>query len=882
WLRYVALCSPAIGNEMREVSSTARRFEMVDLSQNAFADVSSFVQLLKDDDRLSETYPDGLVEAAYAMSSGNFGWFNVVMANVDGVIAGRRAKGEPTDAAAGELFDETVRVSSRMSEYVLDHNAIAELDMPRDKLDVARDLLYGQLPVPLDQWIDAERQSLLAGTNEYGEPIAILYQKVKWSDQECSKALRVAKFTRYRDEWLLTGVDQPLDLTQLLANLSTYSIHETKGAAETGDRRTYLIPLNCSYFVHLVSMLYPHPAAEDAARAIWREQIDVESVGDDRATHVGPSIDMLDRLNLRFRRHGTTSLIFRESDQSSAHESAMESCKGQAEDARAKQILTGAMRALDENWDYDTVDAGLKGDLVAITTAASRGRGGKGGLVDFNALPLHPDGTLIMAWARSVDELEEICRKVSEQRSKTGRVPVVVFTSSRHLWERFQQPTSQVLKDAHDYLMLYQLSSREEYVLRPIGLLKKDCKGFQLHPARFTMAFANRLRALLRPLREAAHEWRRSLDRRGRIAWPMRASGVVKDEDRDALYRAYRVLFVENSPPKVLAHLDETSGLDVQDVLATLERMRISPKAKAAGYQDSERFGLFTTLDESAEPRLSSFLQRICDELMRGQEWSYGLSQREWFWGYSWEGARPTETYIHWMALLCELGFAEETSTGTRKTDKRYKLVSRAGMRGALTEARNWLNDDYPTIVQRMKQVFGVGKVSEYFAPLDASHPGTKTLLAKEKLDYAQTCQAALDVAEPSWKDAETVEDRVAKFTTCARNRLISERNITHVYRADDCNRLVHDENIRTLNFENDAVPLWRRIRQADLFVDYVRNGKQRIKKRIESLSSEMRDSTQDIEGFPVRLFTRSLEKIANILDGSIGSGPAKGETQRA
>jgi hypothetical protein len=75
WLRYVALCSPAIGNELRDIRSTARRFEMVELSQNAFADVSSFVQLLKDDGRLTKTYPDGLVEAAYAMSSGNFGWW---------------------------------------------------------------------------------------------------------------------------------------------------------------------------------------------------------------------------------------------------------------------------------------------------------------------------------------------------------------------------------------------------------------------------------------------------------------------------------------------------------------------------------------------------------------------------------------------------------------------------------------------------------------------------------------------------------------------------------------------------------------------------------------------------------------------------------------
>ena len=45
--------------------------------------------------------PDG---SAYAMSSGNFGWFNVAMANIDGVISGRRAREESTDGTAGSLF----------------------------------------------------------------------------------------------------------------------------------------------------------------------------------------------------------------------------------------------------------------------------------------------------------------------------------------------------------------------------------------------------------------------------------------------------------------------------------------------------------------------------------------------------------------------------------------------------------------------------------------------------------------------------------------------------------------------------------------------------------------------------------------------------------
>ena len=205
WLRYVALCSPAIGNELREIRSTARRFEVVELSQNAFADVSSFVQLLKDDDRLGENYPAGLVEAAYAMSGGNFGWFNVAMANIDGVFSGRRAKREPTDGTVGSLFDEAVRVSSRMSEYVLDHRAIEELNVAREFRDSARELLYGELPVPLSQWTDEQLTALLAGTNEYGEPLAIRYHRVEWSDQDISRALRSGKFTRGDgDDWTLS------------------------------------------------------------------------------------------------------------------------------------------------------------------------------------------------------------------------------------------------------------------------------------------------------------------------------------------------------------------------------------------------------------------------------------------------------------------------------------------------------------------------------------------------------------------------------------------------------------------------------------------------------------------------------------------------------
>jgi hypothetical protein len=897
WLRYVALCSPAIGNELREIRSTARRFELVELSQNAFADVSSFVQLLKDDERLSENYPPGLVEAAYAMSGGNFGWFNVAMANIDGVIESirirvendqrkkkpaERVRFEGEQAAVGELFDQAVRVSSRMSEYMLDHRAIEELNIASDFRNTARELLYGELPVPLTRWSDEQRTALLTGTNEYGEPLAIRYHRVEWSDQDISRALRAGKFTRGDgDEWILSGVDQPLDRTQLIANLATYSIHETKGQVQSGGRYALLLPNSANDFVQLVSMLYPHPAAEDAARSIWREQIGTDSVPAEGGTHIGPSIDMLGRLNLRFRRQGTTSLIFREPDQSAAHEAAIKACKGQSESNRARQILTGAMRSLDENWEYDAIDAGLKGDFVAITTSPG-GRGKPGGLVTFRGLHLHPEGKVIFAWVRSVPELDDLCNKASMQFTTHGRIPIVAFTSSRHLIEQFAVPPSQILQDARDYLTLYQLSSREEYVLHPIGLPRKDCNGFQIATQRFTTAFSNRLQSLLRPLRDSIHGWRRELDARGRIAWPMRASGVIKDEDRDKLFRAFRYLFIELPAPKSLAALDEKCGVNVEDVLDILGRMKISPQAKAAGYHDDERVGLFSTLDGNAEPRLPRFLYRLCDRLVaRNSEWTFDAAQQELFWGYTWEGAKPLDVFIQWMALLCETGFAHENSAATRRNDKRYRLVSRNEIRNSLDEANNWLDDEYPAIVEKMKAVFGEGKVVDYFAPLGAPRPGTKTRDARQKLDDAEANLNGLDIAEASWKDANAPPEQSAKFIECSSRRLQSRHKIGFVYQADSYDELKHDDSLKMLNFENDLEPLWKRIGQASLFVDFALKSKQRIIDRIGRLDAELRDTVSGIKGFPIQVFTRSMAKIINILDGSIGNTDPEGSTQR-
>ncbi|ALJ34260.1 hypothetical protein D9623_00370 [Azospirillum brasilense] len=870
WLRYVALCSPAIGDELREIQSTVRRFEMEELQSNAFSDVSDFVQALGDDGRLAESYPQGLVEAAYAMSAGNFGWFNVIMASIDERLRDKRLRGETDTPTVGSLFDELVRVSGRVRQHVLDHNAIAMLKMPdRSHLATARDLLYGQLPVPLDAYSAETRAAVLGARNEYDEPVVTLFSRVAWDGLEAAEALRVSKFTRDRGMWRLGGVDQPLDLGQLLSNLGTYAIHETKGRPRTDGKHTLVVPLRQTDFVHLVSLLYPHPAAEDAARALWRRFLGAEDLEPDTATHVGPSVEMIARLDLRHRKQGQTSLIFRDPDQNAAHEAALSALRAQTEQQRARQMLVGAMRVIDQHWAYDAVASGIRDESLTVIGTAPRSRGASGGLVTFDGLKLHPRGRVLFAWVKNDDELVSLCKAASTQFGEEGRTPVVAFTASRALADRMANPSVQTLRDAKGYLLLYQLTSTEEHILHQVGVATSACVGFRLDHHGFTTAFNNRLQSLVRQFSDEVGRFRRQLDDLGRIAWPFRPAGRLKEAEEELLRRAWRVLAIDKQESVTLADLDDKSRVDVEALKALLAKLGVSPKARAAGYLDSERAGLFSRLDDSAEPLFPAFLVGTIKRVLDG-EWSFAHAEHEWFWGYIWEGVKPKEIYLEWMSLICELGFGKPKPGAT--TNDVYTPTTRSELRGSVQEADNWLTTEYPTLVSDMETVFGAGLVKELFAS-ESSGPGTKTLKAREKLKESRTDLDALDAFETRSATAESY-----RIAAQRRRRVLDAVN--WVYRREDFQALQQDANIRTLDIHLDDVPLWQRIRRASLFAGFVRRAEERIRVRTVSLADEIRVDVASLRGFPIALFTLSLEKIVHILDGALAPTATPGATE--
>lgn len=148
----------------------------------------------------------------------------------------------------------------------------------------------------------------------------------------------------------------------------------------TGDgKRILLIPLRESDFVQLVNFLYPHPASDEAARALWQHFNPDGDIPTAEATHIAPSIAMMERLNLRYRKQNQTSIIFRDPDQSNAYEQAIANRKQQRPEEKALEVLTGAMRILDQNWLYDPIPAQLGGDLTQLRRNLSTDKTEMGG-----------------------------------------------------------------------------------------------------------------------------------------------------------------------------------------------------------------------------------------------------------------------------------------------------------------------------------------------------------------------------------------------------------------------------------------------------------------------------------------------------------------------
>jgi hypothetical protein len=879
WLRYVALCSPLLGQQLREIKSLTRRFELVQLEPNAFADVSDYVARLKADRKLAYDYPPGLVEAAYAMSGANFGWFNVVMANIDAVL-GQRPAGRPLPET-GEIIELVLAGSGRVASHVLDHNAIEGIDT-RDQtlLALARRLLYGQLPVPLTA-CPPRMTELLAHKNEYSEPVASRYQRVFWERLDCRRALEEAKFRRDQDEWLYPGVDQGLDLNGLLANLRTFAVVEP-------DPRALLIPQTQSEFRHLVMLVYNHPAAELAADALWHKLIGSEQeLPAEDATHIGPSVAMLLRLDLRYRRAQHNSMIFRDPALADTHETAMsafEAACRKDQALRPRVRLTGLFRLLDRNWSY--AEPPLPNTEGLVIQQAPRGRAGKGGILFCEGLKLHPDGQAWFAWVDSVDALQRLHRLARQRRGETGRLPVAAFTGSvgvTDYYDRggFDDPPTRGRSD----ILLHYLNSSELDALERIGLIADLAPDGELalHEAQFTSRFRARLNGIREFAQRAIERWRRELTARGLIAWPLRPGGKLNAEDRELLFSAWKLFAIDQPALGGLHALTPDHGISAGAVAELFGRLCLSRQQIGLGYAKDEHAGLFLDLDNpgQAQARFPAFLARIADPSKR-REWTLEQARADWFWGHlaGAGGLSAKSVFDDWMWWCARLELHKVADQAARAP--RWIQVSRAELANNLREAENWLDGDdpdgYRETVKLLAQVFGDGEIRAKFAPKGAAPQGVDTVVALDDLAHAQALLDAVKHGEEALTAVDDLAVLSVRLPGLLRDRGEALRRIDGV-RPRELPSISLD-NLRMLELNARERSLYERVMQARAFAALVQRASAAIAAAVDGRIRDIDADAAAAAPFPRRLFTLSLETLRNILAGAVGDG-ADSETQR-
>lgn len=870
WLRYVALCSPLLGQQLREIQSTARRFELTELEHNAFADVSDYLAQLRLARKLAFDYPRGLVEAAYAMSGANFGWFNVVMANVDAVLEQFTAAGRPIPDT-GLVFEAVLAGSGRVAAHVLDDNAIEGIDTSDQVLLArARQLLFGQLPMALGD-CPPRMTELLDHRNEYSEPVASRYRRVRWDRLDCRRALEDAKFQRNNEEWFYPSVEQGLNLRALLQNLRTFAIKESEPDA-------LLIPLSHGEFKHLVGLLYAHPAAEFAADALWQKFVGTDKeLGPEEATHLGPSVAMLLRLDLRYRTQQNNSMIFRDPGYADAHSAGMrdfeQDCRADLS-LRPRTRLTGLFRLLDRNWQYDEPAYTNKDSLVVQGAPHARGRGGKGGLQFCDALMLHPDNQAWFAWVSSAEELNRLHALACRVRGDDGRFPVMAFTGSLGVLDYYDKGGfDDDPRYGKDDILLYYLNSSELDVVERIGLLPAYRSGFELKDEAFTTKFKSRLHGIRDFTYIAMAHWRHRLDTRGLIAWPLRPGGKLNLEDRDLLFRGWSLLAIEEPKLGGLQALLPGHGVDAQALAALFGRLTLSSRVASQGYDKNEHAGLFLDLDqpEQAQARFPPFLARIADP-SKPRTWTLEQARFNWYWGHlsSASGLSAKNVFEDWMWWCAGLNLLK-IEDETLRTPK-WIQVTGAELKAGVQMAGNWLDaptaDGYRAAVKTLERVYGMDKIPGYFAPKDASPQGTQTTEAVDRIDKAERLLADLATQEQALtevSDLTTIRERLPALIK-ARSGV---RALVRLVRPQQLPRVTID-HVRTLRLEDTRLSLYERVESARLFAEFVDRTGTAIAGQASALIARI-DADEDAQPpFPRRLFTLSLETIRNILAGAL------------
>ncbi|KAJ51228.1 hypothetical protein BD780_003484 [Clostridium tetanomorphum] len=814
---FLLLCSPVIGDSIQDIGALDRRTELYEMTQNSFADISDYIAYLQSEG-VAPKYPDGLIEAAYTIAGGNFGWFNVIMASVDEYLKNN------SSSDVGEIFESLIKSSSRFQKKLIDKDSFEYIKCDDQYRHIIKNALLRQLPVVKFQYADTELKALLDSRAEDGEKLFKEFFIVKLRKDDLASFLVSVGYKRDTESVFINDLGNKFDLNILLKSLKTYSLNVKDNE--------YIVGADKETFLDQIRTLYPKDDAEDAAKYIF-EYIENEINRENRqvAEYVGPNFAYLYRLNKRYRvDKGDFGYLLDADANKKAEEKIEEVRKDKLKEVR--RILTGAARVLEITYPLEESYSNIDG-VDIIRTKVNEGP----------FLDIHPNNIVDIIWGKEEDKVLNVLG--DSKLLKDGVHPIFVV-SDTILTDEFKNKIKRTIPEIYKCIIFSNITRMHKEILE-IMSLDKEIIDFRPVSNKTTTIFREKIYKIRENFNLAAQSWFERIDSEG---WIIRPIMQKKHEDSqiELMARSYATMLINNATYEELGEKDEIKLKEGEfsDLSSYLRNTAIGKALENKGYKD---LNLFIKDHDTYEIGVPTCMINILKFMGETKKSEYDFI-KSFFFSCD-QKVNYKKMLDQWIKFLISLKLIYLEDGMYRKITK-YKLETK------LNEAEAWLSDDCIKEIENMKKLIDGG----YLTILNG-----QLLEYKEKyIDVSKNLIEEIDLnlllnmnedTVANWSDTLGKIDKL--YELC--NQVYDKEKYESI---TSYNQTV----VKGLNISDTNTPLWYRVRHIKLFLEFVGKLKNVASKMTREKIKELKNhSTYEGHTLPLSPITNILDRCARELE---------------
>jgi len=819
---FLLLCSTVIGGSIQGIGALDRRTEMYEILQNSFADISDFTEYLNKKNMISE-YPKGIIEAAYTIAGGNFGWFNVIMHNVDQKMEDKTIKKD-----AGFIFENILKSSNRFKDSLIDKPAFDYIQCEDRFKQTIKHALLKQIPGKKATYSEEEIKAMVDAKAEDGEKLFKEFYCIKLKKEGLGVYLTLQGYKKDIGDTFINNFGGSFDLAVLLRSLKTFSI-------SVGNNE-FIVGKDEETFLDQVRMLYPKEEVEEAARYIYSyiiDKLEMDEVKD--AEYIGPNFAYLSRLNKRYRVEKDNFGYVSDTEKNKEIEKLIVERNKNKKD-EVKRILSGACRGLELSYSDESFY--IINGIDCVRTKVESGP----------YLDVHGDRIVDIIWGKDEDKLRDVL--LDSRLLKDGVHPVIVISDSIISQEYTEKFVKEKYEGIGKCLIFINITRLQKDILEAMSI-DKEILDIRENGNMITPTLRERVRKIRDNFKVKASEWFERIDDEGWVLRPIIYKKHTDDQIR-VLSTAFKKMLIHDLDFEELGSKKDYRLSDGEyiELNTVLKNVTIGKIYEGKGYKET---GLFIKEDEN---KFSIQIPKCISRVLKfngNNNKSTNDYENKFFFSIIKE-VKPKKIIEQWILFMISLNLLIRTQDGFIGRISSYELNGRYDL------VKKWLDDDCKKEINSMKKVIN----GPYLKVLEEN----QIPYYKVKLQEAENIKHSIKVELLEERDKNTngnFKESISKI-----EEFISLCN--QVYDRDMWNNIkFYNANIiKDMKIDDKEKPLWFRVRHIRLFIDYINNLKVPAESSIREKIEEVKIACV-YEGvmLPISPVTNILQKYCNELENS-------------